>query len=33
MSYLVFLKYSLYAAGVICIAIGIIDKKIKGGRK
>lgn len=33
MNYLTFLKYSLYAAGVICIAIGIVDKVIKGGRK
>lgn len=33
MNYLVYVKYSLYAAGVICIVIGLIDKKMRGGRK
>lgn len=33
MSYLVIVKYGLYAAGTICIAVGLIDKFAKGGRK
>jgi hypothetical protein len=33
MSYLIVVKYGLYAAGLFCIAVGLIEKASKGGKK